>query len=97
MTEATHRLFRTLFLLCTGVWAWVMVCYGPRLILELPHAGDVSSRWRNVGCAVFMAAGIFVFLFAAGRCFPLASRRVKLVCEIAPWIALGGFVIGGLV
>ena len=97
MTAATQRLTSLIFLVIAGLLGWDLVCYGPRLILELPHAGDVSSRWQLIGCATFIAAGIFVFLLAAGRCFPLASRKVKLVCEIAPWIALGGFVIGGLV
>ena len=97
MTAATHRLIRTALLLFGGLWAWVLVCIGPRLILEPLHVGDVSSRWRNIECATSVAAGIFLFLLVARLCFPLANRKVKLVLEIAPWIGLGGFVIGGQV
>jgi hypothetical protein len=97
VTVATHHLIRTTMLLVAGLWAWLLICVGPRLVLELPHVADVSSRWWKLECAAFVAAGIFVFLLAAGQCFPLASPKVKLACEIAPWIGLGGFVIGGLV
>ncbi len=97
MTVATHQAIRTTMLLLAGAWAWLLVCVGPRLVLELPHVGDVSSRSWKVECATFVAAGIFVFLLAARRCFPLASPKVKLACEITPWIGLGGFILGGVV
>lgn len=97
MTAATHRLIRVIFLLLAGLLGWDLVCYAPRLILEPLHEGDVYTRWRSILCATSVAAGIFVFLLAAGRCFPLASRNVKLAFEIAPWVGLGGLVIGGLV
>ncbi len=97
MFVASHTWIRTLMLLLAGVWAWTLVCIGPSLVGEHPHAGDVSSRWWKDACAAFIAAGIFVFLIAARRCFPLASPRLKLACELTPWIGLGGFILGGLV
>jgi hypothetical protein len=97
VTVSTHQAIRTTMLLLTGAWAWFLVCVGPNLILHNAQVGDVSSRWSKVECAASVAAGIFVFLVAARRCFPLASPKVKLACEITPWIGLGGFVIGGLV
>ena len=97
MTAASHRTTRSLLVLLTGLWAWVMVHSGFWVATELPHVLGVSSRWFGTGGVALIAAGVFIFLLAAGRCFPLASPKVRLGFEILPWIGLGVAVIGGLV
>lgn len=98
MSVTSHKTIRTVMVLLAAAWAWTLVCVVPNLILrEHPYAGDVSSRWTKEQCALSVAAGIFLFLIAARRCFPLASPRLKLACELTPWIGLGGFVLGGMV
>lgn len=84
-------------LLISGAMGWVMVWMGLWVVLELPHVLDVSSRWYRTGGAALIAGGIFIFAYCAARCFPRADPRLKLACELTPWIGLVGFVIGGSV
>jgi hypothetical protein len=82
-------------MLLAGIWGWVMVRAGLWVVIELPGVVGVSSRWSRIGGATLVAAGIFIFAYFTRRCFPQANSRVKLICEVAPWIGLVGFVIGG--
>jgi hypothetical protein len=97
VSVASHRVTRANLLLVAGAWAWVMICIGPRLVLELPGLIGVSSRWLPLGCAGFIASGVFIFIWSVGRCFPLASPKVKLSFELLPWFGLAGFALGGLI
>jgi len=97
MSAASHRVSRANLLLVAGAWAWVMVCVGPRLVLELPHMIGVPSRLLPVWCGAFIASGVFILVWAVGRCFPLVNPKVKLAMELLPWFGFAGYVLGGQV
>ncbi|MBY0312477.1 MAG: hypothetical protein K2W85_10430 [Phycisphaerales bacterium] len=104
MARARAIALRALFLLVAGAWALAMVYTGLGVLLnqwvlvDPPGPGPESpARWLRVGALVLVTGGVFVFALAASRCFPLASQRVKLVCELSPWAAaLVVLVVGWL-
>lgn len=101
MAQARALVLRTLFILVVGAWALAMVYTGLGVLLDghglIPDPSIAAStlttgptspaRWLRVGALVLVSGGVFVFALAAGRCFPLASQRVKLMCELSPWVA----------
>lgn len=105
MVRARALALRALFLLVAGAWALAMVYTGLGVLLNQwdladplkASAGVAPDRWLRVGALVLVTGGVFVFALAASRCFPLASQKVKLVCELSPWAgALVVLVVGWL-
>ena len=96
MAAIATTLTRTLVLLVFGAWGWALVYTGFWLVLLGHRSYDISPGAARAGGTALAAAGVFVFAFAASRCFPLASRRVTLAAEIAPWAAaLAVLALGG--
>jgi hypothetical protein len=85
-----------MFLLVSLVLAWVMVCIGPSLVAELPQFKGVPSRWVQLGTVAFIAGGLFLAALATSRCFPLASWKLRFVCEALPVLWLISIVLGGI-
>ncbi len=100
MALARALALRALFLLVVSAWALAMVYTGLGVLLGARQAGDLalsegSARWLRVGSLVLVSGGAFVFALALGRCFPLASPRVKLASELSPWIGALLVLVGG--
>ena len=95
MTD-TRRFTRGMFLLVSLVLAWVMVCIGPGLLSELPGSEGVPSQWIGVATGAFLAGGFFLAALATSRCFPLASWKLRFVCEALPVLWLISLVLGGM-
>ena len=85
---------RGMFLLVSLVLAWVMVCLGPSLVAELPHLGGVSPRWIRIGTGAFVGGGFLLAALATSRCFPLASWKLRFVCDALPILWIVSLVIG---
>lgn len=95
MGAHTRALSRTLLLAVFGVWGWVLVRIGLWRLVAGPHARDADTRLDRALGAALAAAGVFVFAWAASRCFPRASPKVTITAEVAPWVGLAAFLLGG--
>lgn len=95
MAAIATTLIRSLLLLVFGAWGWAFVYTGLWLMI-LGHRGYGLGESAARGAGALLAAlGVFVFAFAAARCFPRASRAVRLTAELAPWGAAAVVVLGG--
>lgn len=96
MSDVRGTISRVLFIALAGVWAGIMAMVGLWVVFDLPGRFDLYSPWLNLGGKALIAAGVFVFAWVVGRCFPLASTRLKLGLEVLPWLILGLALIGGV-
>ena len=85
----------TLLIGVAGAWSAIMVVVGALLVTDWPaRFGWQTGYWELAGAAL-VAAGQFVFAFAAARFFPLANRKVTIAFESLPWVGFVILVLGG--
>lgn len=98
MGHAARVLSRSLWLVCLGIWSWVMVVLGLILILDVPiYVGLVQRPFWMLGLgAALVAGGVFCMAATLAPLLPRAHPAVTILFEFGPWVALIGVLIGGL-